>query len=241
MIYLFGLSKAGTHLIVPTLKEAGYEIFAGVVSRNGDVHSTDGQEKTDDGFITKVLSGDVIDWPDPEPMLVLYGHPDCTSANFDKVAADGLGKVLFFKRDLRTRLISHFRYDQLRLAENYVAVENGLPTGYENTFQTWLLSMEHLYINLTYAAIPWKDYDNVLVIKFEDIIASDSTTLSNLTTLLNPRSKTIATSLNNVKGKQHGTLMEHSSTWDDYTFDWLDNWYVSSGLQDLNKSLEYDS
>ena len=239
MIYLFGLSKAGTHLIVPTLKEAGYEIFAGVVSRNGNVHSTDGQEKTDDGFITKVLSGDVIDWPDPKPMLVLYGHPDYTDANVALI--EGPHKVIFSKRDLRTRLISHFRYDQIRLAEKYVAVENGLPSGYENTFKTWLLSMEDLYISLTSAAIPWKDHDDVLVIKFEDIIASNSTTLSNLTKLLNPRSKTIATSLNNVKGKQHGTFMEHSSTWDDYTFDWLDNWYASSGLQDLNKSLEYDS
>ena len=239
MIYSFGLSKAGTHLVMATLKEAGYEIFDGVVARNGEVHDTAGQEKTDDGFITKVLSGDVIDWPDPKPMLVLYGHPDYTDANVALI--EGPHKVIFSKRDLRTRLISHFRYDQIRLAEKYVAVENGLPSGYENTFKTWLLSMEDLYISLTSAAIPWKDHDNVLVIKFEDFLASNSTTLSNLTTLLNPRSKTIAKSLSNVEGQQNGTMMEHQSTWDEYTFDWLDDWYVSSGLQDLNKSLGYDS
>ena len=34
--------------------------------------------------------------------------------------------------------------------------------------------------------------------------------------------------------------MKHASTWDDYTFDWLDKWYTECGLKDLNKTLGYD-
>jgi len=250
MIYSFGLSKAGTHLIVPTLKEAGYEIFAGVVSRNGDVHSTAAQKKTDDGIIKAVLTGNVIDWPDPEPRLVLYGHPKYTDG-FAKEYIAGY-KVIFSIRDLRTRLISHFRYEQLRICDRYISVEDGLPIGYENMFKTWLMSLGNEYVTATNNYIPWKDYEGVLLIKFEELVANNSTICSNLNTFLNPRetksdyglglrtSSTFTKALKSVNGKQHGTLMKHTSTWDDYTFDWLDKWYTDCGLKDLNKTLGYD-
>ena len=232
MIYSFGLSKAGTHLIVPTLKEAGYEIFAGVVSRNGDVHSTDAQEKTDDGIIKAVLTGNVIDWPDPKPRLVLYGHPKYTDG-FAKEYIAG-HKVIFSIRDLRTRLISHFRYEQLRICDRYISV------GYENMFKTWLMSLGNEYVTATNNYIPWKDYDGVLLIKFEELVSNNSTICSNLNLLLNPRETKFEKALKSVNGKQHGTLMKHASTWDDYTFDWLDKWYTECGLKDLNKTLGYD-